>query len=410
MNKIKAAWVIGAIGRGGVITVCRNATEFVALNEDFDVSLVAINTCMPGFVVPTGVKVEILNLPFQAISATTGFIKWLENNPQDILFFNDASYAEPSWPFIPPTTVLVPVLHDVARGWRKNIVKYHKSWDMVVTVSEFVKGELLKDIPHCAGRIRVVHNGIKFSENHSRNDAGIKERLQLVYAGSTDPFKGIFDIPHIISLLERENVIYDLYILSVPDETIKNMILNRIRKGKLIWEGYLNHDECMARFANSDILVMPSRSEPFGMVTVEAMTMGCVPVAYDLPSGSREIIKNGQTGLLVSPSSPTNIAKAIVELYHNRTMLKEIGYNAMKDVRERFSAEKMADGYIRVAREAMDIHLKNTPLRKDFDVKEIEIPTRSLWFRLLPSVMKKRVKKVLCKNVVFSAWLRKMRG
>lgn len=53
-------------------------------------------------------------------------------------------------------------------------------------------------------------------------------------------------------------------------------------------------------FAESAMLVFSSTHEGFGMVLIEAMQQGCVPIAFDIPS-TREIIDDGKNGVLVKP-------------------------------------------------------------------------------------------------------------
>ena len=61
-----------------------------------------------------------------------------------------------------------------------------------------------------------------------------------------------------------------------------------------------------------DVLAVPSRAEPFGLVTVEALARG-VPVVATSSGGSREIVRDGRDGLLVPPGDPEALAAAIVK-------------------------------------------------------------------------------------------------
>lgn len=75
-----------------------------------------------------------------------------------------------------------------------------------------------------------------------------------------------------------------------------------------------------ARFMRAfDMLVVPSRAEPFGLVTVEALARG-VPVVATRSGGSREIVRDGQEGLLVPPDDPEALAAAISLLLADHTL------------------------------------------------------------------------------------------
>ncbi len=62
-----------------------------------------------------------------------------------------------------------------------------------------------------------------------------------------------------------------------------------------------------------DLLVVPSRAEPFGLVTAEALARG-VPVVATRSGGSREVVRHEEDGLLVPPDDPEGLAAAVHRL------------------------------------------------------------------------------------------------
>jgi glycosyltransferase involved in cell wall biosynthesis len=69
--------------------------------------------------------------------------------------------------------------------------------------------------------------------------------------------------------------------------------------------------QMQALYSAADIVVVPSRVEPFGLVAVEAMLAGRVLIASDIP-GLREVVEDGCTGWLVSPTSSA-LHQAVLE-------------------------------------------------------------------------------------------------
>ena len=110
----------------------------------------------------------------------------------------------------------------------------------------------------------------------------------------------------------------------------------------ITWTGLVPHAECYNIAAESDIFLMTSRKEPFGMVTIEAMSMGCVPIAYDVPSGSSEIIEHNQSGLLVPLGDLGAWAEEIRNLHQDRNRLAELATAAIQRARSAFNSETMA--------------------------------------------------------------------
>ncbi len=95
-------------------------------------------------------------------------------------------------------------------------------------------------------------------------------------------------------------------------------------------------------FQAMDVFVMPSLSEGFPMVLLEAMGMER-PVAATAVSGNPELIEHGRTGLLISPSDPPAIVEAVAWLLENRDEAAAMGQAARSAVEQKFTVTAMAD-------------------------------------------------------------------
>ena len=79
------------------------------------------------------------------------------------------------------------------------------------------------------------------------------------------------------------------------------------------------------------------------MVTIEAMSMGCVPIGYDVPSGTTEIIEHERNGLLVGLGDIDALAATIERLASRRDLLLRMGDAAIVRARGSFNASMMAE-------------------------------------------------------------------
>lgn len=86
-------------------------------------------------------------------------------------------------------------------------------------------------------------------------------------------------------------------------------------------------------YLNASLLVLTSRTEGFGMVLIEAMSCGLPCVAFDCPSGPRDIIKTNEDGFLISPENVEEMTKKIIFLIENEESLKQMGAQARVNVR-----------------------------------------------------------------------------
>jgi glycogen synthase len=89
---------------------------------------------------------------------------------------------------------------------------------------------------------------------------------------------------------------------------------------------------------------MPSRFEGQGMVLVEAMAAGVVPVASDLP-GTREIVAHGANGCLARPGDVAGYAEAIAGLAARRDALEVMSRAAYDTARTRFDPAARVRAY-----------------------------------------------------------------
>jgi glycosyltransferase involved in cell wall biosynthesis len=87
-----------------------------------------------------------------------------------------------------------------------------------------------------------------------------------------------------------------------------------------------------------DVLVVPSRQEPFGTVLAEAMAAG-TPVVATRVGGLAEVVADGETGLLVAPGRPDELAAAVLEVLGRRAQMGA----AARERAQRFGADAYAD-------------------------------------------------------------------
>lgn len=105
--------------------------------------------------------------------------------------------------------------------------------------------------------------------------------------------------------------------------------------------------------SQADLLVMPSIvQEAFGRVIVEAQACG-VPVIATKVGGVAEIVKDGETGLLVYPRDAEALADAIIRVLKDPVFARALAQNARKNVEQKYSLEKMAQDTIKVYEEAL---------------------------------------------------------
>jgi glycosyltransferase involved in cell wall biosynthesis len=224
--------------------------------------------------------------------------------------------------------------------------------------------------------------------------------------GRMDPFKGIFDLVPILRRLNHWSVPARLTIAGGQHEALARRFTQRKLDHLVVWKGRVPHEECFRLASEHDVLLMPTRKEAFGMVTIEAMSMGCVPVAYDIPSGTTEIIANGQSGVLVSLGDFRACAEAIKLLNENRDQLQALSQRAMARARSEFSAQAMATQLYAFLTRLQKHALANPSERKSAPPPEIvSVKPRSLRYNRLPPFVREWLRNQVGARPRLSYWL-----
>jgi len=143
-------------------------------------------------------------------------------------------------------------------------------------------------------------------------------RYRLVAAGRPAPEDGFDTAVTALSLLpDTELVIAGgaAHDDAAADETDRLLALADelgVRE-RVHMEGHVTRDRMPALLRSADVVLCPSRYEPFGIVALEAMACGR-PVVATAVASLRDIVVDGVTGLLVPPRSPHAVATAVREL------------------------------------------------------------------------------------------------
>lgn len=95
------------------------------------------------------------------------------------------------------------------------------------------------------------------------------------------------------------------------------------------FRGRLAGDDLLAAYHEADVLILPSRTEAFGMVLTEAMASG-LPVVASRVGGIPEVVRDGETGLLAEPGDVAGFAGKISALFGDHALWQRFNENGRK--------------------------------------------------------------------------------
>ncbi len=189
--------------------------------------------------------------------------------------------------------------------------------DRVVFLSEETRKEF---VAHGIAdeRTEVIYNFSMLSA--SERDISVKLAkkdisLNLLFIGSIDDRKGIFEILDVLNELDEDN--YKLHIcgasLSDEDEQrFKRAIAKQ--EGRIQFHGYVKGEDKCQMYLNTDVLMLPSHEEGLPLVILEAMSMGCLILTTNV-GAIPEIVK-AQNGFVIHPGDHEALKKAILDVLH----------------------------------------------------------------------------------------------
>ncbi|MCW2671327.1 MAG: putative glycosyl transferase [Frankiales bacterium] len=173
---------------------------------------------------------------------------------------------------------------------------------------------------------------------------------RVVSVGRLVERKGVGNVIEALGLLGRDDV--ELVVAGGPDPSGLDTDQEVQRLNRLAQElgvadqvqvrGRVCRDELPALLRSADAVACAPWYEPFGIVPLEAMACG-VPILGTAVGGLCDTVVHGQTGLLVPPRSPVELACAMGELLDDPTRRAAFGAAGVKRVRRRFTWSRVAE-------------------------------------------------------------------
>jgi glycosyltransferase involved in cell wall biosynthesis len=238
-------------------------------------------------------------------------------------------------------------------GWMDRFMLRY--FDCVAAVSESTKAKLLA-AGHASNRVTKISNGVPIGDVRDRAGASqgdtVGNRLRIGTVGRLSREKGHTVLLKAAKKLSSEHP--KALFLFAGDGPERQVLERETRElgleEQVVFTG-VRHD--LAGFYESlDVFVMPSLHEALPMALLEAMAAGLAVVATIVGDISH-VLSNGETGLLVAPGDVEALAKNIGALLCDAHLRQRLGGRARARVRTNYSAERMAEQYLKLYDQAL---------------------------------------------------------
>jgi len=303
-----------------------------------------------------------LDARLQTLASLRQTLAFVRREQVDVIYFIDRPARSSSYPLLRAAGVRAILVHDhtSGAGTVPHGIKRLAKWvlarvpgltaDRVIAVSDFVARRQREVGMIPAGRVMRVWNSVTVPPpgeeraRAARRALGLEENAWVVACTCrATPEKGVDHLLRAFDRLQLDGLGNNAVpILVYAGDGPAFASLQALRdtlpsRGRIRLLGYRPDREVLLDAA--DVCVVPSVwDEAFGLAALEAMARG-KPVVATAVGGIREIIRPGETGLMVPPANEQWLADAMTTLLMDRARATRMGWSARADVETRFAPE-----------------------------------------------------------------------
>jgi O-antigen biosynthesis protein len=255
----------------------------------------------------------------------------------------------------PELNIVVTMFNDRVRYFEESIL-YNKHIDLYTSDNNIVGDHYKKRV---GNKVRVIPNGIDCDNDFSckgqhrekiRKELGIKKNeLSVFFIGRLSREKKPDTFVSVARGVFKKTDNVKAFI--VGDGPMKEEIEDSVAKMDSTKITYLGYQQEVAKYlAAADIFILPSEIEGFPLSILEAMATGTVVIASRV-GAVPDVVENGKTGFVVTPSSVEEITKNVLELNKDRELLKKMSELSRKEIENKYSSKVLGDNYIKLYKE-----------------------------------------------------------
>lgn len=297
--------------------------------------------------------------PLDFLRFIISVFKWLTTHKYDVVD------AQAFIPLIPASLAyilkiqknVIGTIHDVAEEKNKEQWIYYGSianffekilyklpFKKIITVSNAVKRILNRKYGIPNNKIHVVYNGVDLKLIDSVECNGI-DKNSIIFVGRLIPHKHVDELIKAVKLLVNEIPDVKLKIIGdgVVSKNLKNLVKKLSIEDKVKFFGKIDdYSDVIKEIKKSEVLVLPSTREGFGMVLVEANACYKPVIAYK-SGGVTEVIDDGINGFLVNKQNISELCEKLKFLLKNKKIAKRMGKNGRKKVEKMFTWDQVVE-------------------------------------------------------------------
>ncbi|MCY8307434.1 glycosyltransferase family 4 protein [Bacillus vallismortis] len=295
-------------------------------------------------------------------------LKKLSEINQGVLITTIPSFNFLSAKFVNRNVIKIGQEHKFFGGYERSIQtkirRYYKKLDALTCLTDAEINDYKRLLNNNTTDLYKIENA-----THMPKESSNLVEKTVIAAGRFVHEKG-FD--QLIDAFEKVSQEYPEWRLKIFGDGVEKDSLRQMIFDKKLYNNVFlmpKTDNIIKEMANSSIYALSSRNESFGMVIIEAMSVGVPCVSYSC-IGPAEIIKDGEDGLLVERNDVDKLAESLTTLIKDESLRKTMGRNAKENVK-RYSFEVVGSKWENLLHE-QEFKKNKTSLKKIYSQIEVQ--------------------------------------
>jgi N-acetyl-alpha-D-glucosaminyl L-malate synthase BshA len=224
-----------------------------------------------------------------------------------------------------------------------------QSSDRLTAVSRFLK-ERTEASFGITRPIEVIYNFVDSKVFAPRRRSTLRlappDARILMHASNFRPVKNIPTVIHVFAEVRKRITAKLVMVGDGPEKAAAEQLCRELGVARDVL--FLGNQDCMEELLPlADVFLLPSSSESFGLVALEAMSAE-VPVVASNVGGLPEVVEHGRSGFLHDPEHTAGLVASVLKLLENEPLRRTMGRRARRVARQRFSVDEMIGRYVRV--------------------------------------------------------------
>lgn len=220
--------------------------------------------------------------------------------------------------------------------------------DHIVAITDYARRATSELVPIGSKPYSILPNPIDTEAFNPRLNTKTEPGL-VMFVGTMTKKKGVEELAKAWSEVRRRcpDARLELIAKDTKDNERGGMFSERVFaalpsdvRASVVWRGAMEHDQLPGEMARASVLVFPSHIETQAIVACEAMALG-KPTVFSSTGPGPEVMVDGESGLLINPFHPEEIANALIRLLEDAPLRERLGAAARQRVMERFSLEHL---------------------------------------------------------------------